>query len=324
MTISRRTAILALAGSAAMASASAQTAAWPARPIKVIVPAPPGGAYDTTTRAIMQEMSVLLNQPIVIENKASAGNITGAYAGSVAPADGYTLAVTGMINTIVDGVYPNVSFNIVSDFAHIGEFGAAAQWLLVRADAGISSAEDLIKQAKKDPKKINYASSGVGSAGHLIMELMQRHAGIELTHVPYKGGAPALQDVLSGVVSVIMLTPNIATPHIKSGRLKLLAVSSEGRIAEFKEAPTFKELGYPELTISSWLGLSAPKGTPPAVVQRISQALTASLENPKVRAKLELDGITPRITTPAQYAELVRTDTDKWGQLTRSLKLKVE
>jgi tripartite-type tricarboxylate transporter receptor subunit TctC len=229
-----------------------------------------------------------------------------------------------MINTIVDGLYPNLPFHIVSDFAHIGMFGAAAQWLLVRADAGIQSAEDLVKQAKKDPYKINYASSGAGSAGHLIMEMLQRQAGIDLTHVPYKGGAPALQDVLAGVVSVIVLTPNIATPHIKSGRLKLLAVSSDTRSADFKDAPTFKELGYPELGFSSWLGLSAPKGTPPEVVQRISQALSVALGNPRVRAKLELDGITPRPMPPAQYAELMRTDTAKWGQLTRSLKLKAE
>lgn len=320
--LDRRSACLALAGLAFAAPSLAQTDHWPARPIRVIVPTPPGGAYDATMRPLAQELAQILKQPVVVENRPGAGNIIGTQVGATAPPDGHTLTMTGMVNTIAAGVYDNLTFDIVKDFSHIGSIGAAAQWLVVRSDAGLNSLPELIAKAKKEPGRINYASSGAGSTGHLLVELLQRSAGIELMHVPYKGGAPALQDVLGGVVSVIVVPPNTAIPHVKAGKLKLLAVSTAQRNPAYPDAPTFEELGFAQMTVSSWVGLSAPKGTPSAIVQKLNAALEASLSRPALRARLEGDGMTPMVMSPAQFSDLVRSDAQRWIQLTKSLNIK--
>ena len=313
-------AFMTLGAIAATAPATAQT--WPDKPIRMIVPTPPGGAYDATMRPLAQLLSIQLKQPVVVENRPGAGNIIGTQAGALAPADGYTLTMTGMVNAIAAGMYDNLNFDIVDDFAHVGSIGAAAQWLVTRNDSGIDSFNGLIERAQQSPGKLDYASSGPGSTGHLLMELLQRDAKVQLTHVPYKGGAPALQDVLGGVVPLIVVPPNTAIPHIKAGTLKVLAVSSPERAPSMPNVPTFAELGHPALTVSSWVGVSAPKGTPPAVVKTIGDAMAQALADPTLRARLEADGMTPQVMSPAQYSELVRTDVKRWGDLTAKIQLK--
>jgi tripartite-type tricarboxylate transporter receptor subunit TctC len=267
-------------------------------------------------------MAQTLKQPVVVDNRPSAGNIVGTQAGASAVPDGYTLTMTGMLNTIAQGMYDNVPFDIAKDFEHIGAIGEGPQWLVARSDAGMNSFQDLLQQAKRDPGKINYASSGAGSTGHLVMEQLQRAAGLQLTHVPYKGGAPALQDVLAGVVSVIVIPPSVALPHVQSGKLKVLAVSTAQRMSGTPSVPTFAELGYAQLTVSSWVGLSAPKGTPAAIVRKVNAAMHAALSDPAMLKQLEAEGLTPLAGTPEQYTQMVRKDTDRWGQLVRSLNLK--
>lgn len=300
----------------------AQPVDWPTRPIRVIVPAPAGGPYDRTMRPLAQRLSETLKQPVVIDNRPSAGNIVGTQAGALAAPDGYTLTMTGMLNTIAAGMYDKVPFDIAKDFEHIGVIGDGAQWLLVRGDAGIASFDDLMQQARHAPGKINYASSGAGSTGHLLMEMLQRATQTKFTHVPYKGGAPALQDVLSGVVSVIVLPPTAAVGSVQSGKLKVLAVSSAQRSADYPDVPTFAELGYRQLTVSSWVGLSAPKGTPASIVKKVNDALQLTLRDPVFQKQMAIEGLAPLYTTPEQYAQLVRSDTERWGQLVRSLDIK--
>lgn len=295
---------------------------WPSRPIKIIVPTPPGGAYDRTVRPIAQELSLLLKQPVVVDNRPGAGNIVGAAAGAKAAPDGYTLTVTGMVNTMAASLYDNVPFDIVSDFTHIVSLGEGAQWLVVRSDAGINSLADLLDKARKEPGKLNYATSGAGSTGHLLMELLQRATGTSLTHVPYKGGAPALQDVLGGVLPITVLPPSGAETHVKSGKLKVLAVSSEKRTKSHPEVPTFSELGYKSLTVTSWIGLSAPKGTPPQIVKRLHTEVMNALQKPALMAQLETEGLMPLFVGPEAYTQLVRSDTERWTALIRSLNLK--
>lgn len=311
---------LACAGTIFAAGAAAQT--WPAQPIKVIVPTPPGGAYDSAMRPVAQQLSLRLGQTVMVENRPGAGNIIGTQAGAGAAADGYTLTMTGMVNAIAAGMYDNLSFDIVRDFTHIGSIGAAPQWLVTRHDSGIASFAALVTRAKREPGRLDFASSGSGSTGHLLMELLQRDAGIELTHIPYKGGAPALQDVLGGVVPLTVIPPNTAIPHVKAGTLKVLAVSSAQRASSLPDVPTFAELGHPGLTVSAWVGLSAPAGTPPAVVAKVGEALTASLAEPAIRARLEADGMVPQVMTSQEYTDLVRADVRRWGDLTASIQLK--
>lgn len=309
-------------GILALSAAQSQPTDWPTRPIRIIVPAPASGPYDRIARPLGQHLAQTLKQPVVIDNRPSAGNIVGTQAGAIAAPDGYTLTMTGMLNTIAQGMYESVPFDIAKDFEHVGAIGEGPQWLVARSDAGMNTFQDLLQQAKREPGKINYASSGAGSTGHLVMELLQRAAGVQLTHVPYKGAAPALQDVLAGVVSVIVVPPSIAIPHVQSGKMKVLAVSSAQRMASAAQVPTFAELGYKQLTVASWVGLSYPKGTSSEVIRKVNAAMNAALKDPTLLKQLETEGLTPLPGTPEQYAQMVRGDTERWGQLVRSLNLK--
>jgi tripartite-type tricarboxylate transporter receptor subunit TctC len=307
-----------------LSTASAQAADWPARAVRIVVPAPAGGPFDRTIRPVAKELAAAWGQPVIVDNRPSAGNIVGTHEGAQAAPDGYTLTMTGMVNTITAGLHDKLPFDIVDGFVHIGAIGEAAQWLVVRSDAPYTSLADLIAAATRAPGRIDYASSGAGSTGHLVMELLQRAAGVRFTHVPYKGGAPALQDVLAGVVGVLVIPQNAAEPLVRAGKLKALTVTSAQRSPAAPGVPTFAELGHPRLTVTSWVGLSAPKGTPPAVVRRIHASLQAVLAQPELVAQLESQGLTIAHGTPEQYTQLVRDDTERWGTLVRSLKLKAE
>lgn len=309
---------------AAPIALQAQPADWPNKPIRIIVPAPAGGAYDRTARPLAQEMAVQLKQPVVIDNRPGAGNIIGTQAGASAAADGYTVTMTGMLNTIAQGMYDKVPFNIVDDFVHVASLGGGVQWLVANAQSGPRSFAEMLEQARREPGRLNYASSGQGSTGHLLMELLQRATGTQMTHVPYKGGAPALQDVLAGMVPVTVIPISGAMPHVQSGKLRVLAVSSATRSPEMPQIPTFEELGYKQLTVTSWVGLSVPKGTPGPVVERLFAAIRASLAKPEVMAKLQAEGMTPMLLGPEPFSQLVRSDTERWGNLTRSLHLKAQ
>ncbi|SCK09839.1 Tripartite-type tricarboxylate transporter, receptor component TctC [Variovorax sp. HW608] len=318
----RRLFLVAVLASTSIGAAYAQTGNWPSRPIRIVVPAPVGGPYDLTMRPLAQQMSQMLKQPVVIDNRPSAGNIVGTQIGAGAPPDGYTLTMTGMFNTISQSMYSKLSFDIVKSFEHIGAIGEGAQWLVVRSDAGISSFQDLVEQARREAGKINYASSGTGSTGHLVMELLQRATHTQMTHIPYKGGGPALQDVLAGVVSVSVVPPTSVLASVQAGKLKVLATSGATRSPDTPDVPTFAELGYKQLTVTSWVGLSAPKGTPAAVVDKINSTMNSALREPALRKQLEAQGLSVLRTTPQEYAQLVNADTERWGALVRSLNLK--
>ena len=321
MNIQRR---LLLASTALLCLSAYAQSDWPSKPIRIIVPTPPGGAYDKIIRPIAQDLSASLKQPIVIDNRPGAGNIVGTAAAAKAAPDGYTLAMTGMVNTISESLFDNVPYDINKDFVHIASLGEGPQWLVVRADLGISTLAKLLEEARRQPGKFNYATSGPGSTGHLIMEQLQQVTKTQMVHVPYKGGAPALQDVLAGVVAITVIPPAGADAHVKAGKLKVLAVSSGQRTTSDPDIPTFAELGYRELTASSYAGLSAPKGTPPEVVQRFYAALKATLDKPAIRTQLQADGVVPVFHGPEGYTRLLQADTVRWGQLIKSLNLKAQ
>ncbi len=323
MRISRRAAVCSTLGFLTLATtAHAQSTDWPQRPIRILVPSAPGGAYDKAIRPLAMEMSAILKQPVVIDNKPSAGNIVATQTGARAPADGYTLTMTGMMNTMVAGIYENLPFDILKDFEHVGGITGGAQWLVVRSDAGFATLADLLEKARREPGSVQYATSGIGSTGHLMMEQLQRDAKVQLTHVPYKGGAPALQDTLAGVVPAVVVPLAAVEPHVKAGKLKVLAASTEQRSAKHPDIPTFAELGYKQLTVSSWAGLSVPKGTPDAVVRKLAAALNAGLAKPQVTQVLDNEGMFPMAMGPDDYTKLMQSDLERWGKLTRSLGIK--
>lgn len=319
----RRRLAVALLAAAWLPAAQAQ-GAWPERPVRVIVPAPAGGPFDRTMRPVAQALAAELGQAVVVDNRPSAGNLVGTQEGARARPDGYTLTMTGMVNTIATGLREKPAFDIVDDFVHVGQIGGGAQWLVARAEAGITTLSELLVRAGARPGGLDVATSGAGSTGHLLLELLQRAAGVQLNHVPYKGGAPALQDTLGGVVPLLVVPQNVVQAHVQAGRLKLLAVSSAQRSSAASDAPTFAELGYPQLTATAWVGLSAPRGTPAAVVERLHAALNKVLVQPALVAQLQAEGVALAPSTSAAYAELVRSDTRRWGELVRSLKLKAD
>ncbi len=295
---------------------------WPNRPVRIMVPAAPGGAYDKAIRPLAQELSAVFKQQFVVDNRPGAGNIPGTNAGAKAAADGYTLTMTGMMNTIAAGVYDSVPFDILGDFVRVGGIVGGGQWLVVRTDTGLTTLADLIQRAKREPGKLNYATSGAGSTAHLLMELMQRATDTKLTHVPYKAGAPALQDTLAGVVPIVVIPAAAVEQHVKAGTLRVLASSAHVREARYPDIPTFAELGYKNLSVSSWAGISAPKGTPPEVVKKLQAALLASLAKPQLVNSFQADGMTPMPMGSDEYTQLMRSDFERWGQLTRALGLK--
>lgn len=324
MTTRRCLLLAVLAGTMPFAASAQGASDWPTKPIRIIVPAPAGGPFDRLIRPIAQDMAGTLKQPFVIDNRPSAGNIIGTQAGAAAAPDGYTLTMTGMVNTITAGLHEKLPYDIVGDFVHISAIGEGAQWLVTRSDSGIHSVADLLAGARKEPGKLTVATSGAGSSGHLLMELLQRATGASLVHVPYKGGAPALNDTLAGVVNLLAIPQNAAQAHVHSGKLKLLAVSSHARSPAAPQAPTFAELGYAQMTVTTWVGLSAPKGTPDDVVRKVHAALQATLAKPAITDPLVAEGLAIMTTTPQQYAALVKSDAERWGQLVRSLNLKAE
>lgn len=323
MSVTRRQ-LLAASALALPSTLFAQAAAWPTKPVRIIVPAPAGGPFDRLIRPIAQDMATTLGQPVVIDNRPSAGNIVGTQAGATAPADGYTLTMTGMVNTITAGLHEKLPFDIVGDFVHISAIGGGAQWLIARTDGGPASLADLLARARREPGKLTYASSGAGSTGHLLMELLQRATGVQLVHVPYKGGGPALNDMLAGVVDLLVVPQNVVQAHVQSDKLRALAVSSSTRSPAAPLVPTFAELGHPSLTVMSWVGLSAPRGTPAEPVRRVHAALQAALAKPAIADPQVAEGLVIMKTTPEEFTALVKADAERWGTLVRNLKLKAE
>jgi len=319
-TLNRRTFLAALGACAWPVLGEAQSADWPARLVRIITPAPAGGSTDRMARTLANEYAKALGQPFVIDNKPGAGGSIGTAAAAVAAADGYTLLMSGVFNSITPALYAQLPFNYLEDFEHIAPLFYGPNVLVVRADFPHDTLAKLVAAAKssaKDP--LYFASSGVGTSGHLTMEMFQRAAGITLMHVPYKGGAPALQDVLSGQVSIIAVNQDAVLPLVASGRLKALAITSAERNVAFPDVPTFVEEGFPDVVVTSWGVLDAPRGTPAAVVQAMRTVTMQTLKLPRIRQPFEAEGwVMFEDMSFAQLDAFLRSETERWAQIIRS------
>lgn len=283
----------------------AQAARYPNRPITFVVPFAPGGAVDISGRAMADRLTKVLGQPIVVENRAGAAGAIGTTHVAKAPPDGYTLVVTSQSTHVVNpAVSPNLSYHAENDFAPITLIDRLANVLLVNASLPVKTFDEFVAFARANPNKWNYASSGPGSVAHISMELLKARLGLSLEHVPYKGAGPALTDLLSGTVQMTWnnLTSNLA--NIVNGKLRALAVAAPQRIPQLPSVPTFDELKLPELNLTSWTGLAAPAGTPPAIVSRLYEAMRSVLNDPATKTAWEARGaILPHAITPAQYKQ---------------------
>jgi len=290
---------------------------WPAKTVRIVVPFAPGGTADTLGRLVSQRLSETLKENFVVENRAGAGGVIGSDLVAKAAPDGYTLVVSGVAtHCIAPALSKTFPFDPLRDFTHIALFGGPPGVLVVNPALPAKDLKQFIAYAK--PGKLAYGSPGNGTQGHLIVEQLKQVAGIEMTHVPYKGASLAVADLIAGHVPVTSTTLTTAATQIKAGRARALAVSSAKRVPEFPEVPTFAELGYPELTASIWFSLSGPAGIAPEIVSRLNAEVRRALHAPDVRERLRPEGIEPGDLDPRQFAAFVASELKRWGPIVRA------
>jgi tripartite-type tricarboxylate transporter receptor subunit TctC len=308
-------AVLAAALLAAAAQAAAQS--YPSRPVRMVVPLSPGGFADTPARMITPRLSEALGQQVFVENKPGAGATIGTDFVAKAKPDGYTLLFTGTPHVISPALYKNLPYDPLKDFEPIMHVASGPYVLVVNPQLPVRSVQELIAAAKAQPGKIDYASSGNGSAQHLVSAMFCLMAGIELNHVPYKGSGPALQDLVSGQVKVSFAgIPNVM-PHVRAGRLRALAVSTAKRSADLPDVPTAAEAGVAGYDATLWLVLLAPAGTPAEIVQKLYAETAKVLRTPEVRQQIATTGVEVSILGPQELPEFMRREADKWTKVAR-------
>lgn len=316
---------LLVAVTAALDRAAAQPASWPSRPLTYVVPFAAGGTTDVLARVIGEKLSRALGQPVVVENKPGAGgNIGSEFVARAAP-DGYTiLGGTISSHAINVSLYARMPYDPERSFTPVTQIGNLANVLAVNAESPIRTIQDLIVAAKERPGALTFASSGAGTSQHLSGELFRRLAGVEITHVPYKGSAPALQDLLGGHVALVFDNVVAVAPLIKSGKVRPLGVSTLQRIGAFPDIPTIAEAGLPGYEVVSWQGIFAPAGTPQDVVRRLNEEIVRILKMPDVLERMEALGLEPVGNTSEEFARFQRAEIAKWARVIKESGLKAE
>ena len=312
-----------LAGGLALA-VGCQAQDYPNRPIKVVVPFSPGGAVDGPMRAIAQELGKRLKQQVIIENKPGAGATIGSEQVAKSPPDGYTLLLASQTNAISASLYSKLAFNPIDDFIGISLLGREPGVLVVHPTLPVQSVAELVAYAKQRPGQVNYASSGNGSGQHLFMAMFASMSGISLTHVPYRGSGQATTDLLAGTVPLSIPGTAGMVKHIKAGKLRPLATSGTARSPQLPEVPTLAESGLAGYSAYVWMGLLAPKGTPPAIIERLHRELKASLAAPEVKAFFDEAGVEIVGSTPAEFDTYFREERDRWARVVKETGAKID
>ena len=312
-------------GTALLVTALSATAqAWPAKPVKMIVTYPPGGTVDVVARVIAPKLSARLGQPVVIDNRAGAGGAIGGDLVAKSPADGYTIMLDASNHSQNPALRSKMPFDTLRDLAPVSLLVRVPNVLVVNPSATITGVKDLIAQAKAKPEHINYASSGNGSAQHLSAELFSAMAGVRMTHVAYKGGGPALTDVMAGQVPVFFASLASSLQYIQGGKLRALAVTGKARSPVMPQIPTVAESGLAGYEVYEWNGVFVPAGTPAAVVDRLSKELAAVVRDPEVRTRLEGMGAEVIGSNPAELDAFRRAEIAKWTQVAKTNKIELD
>ena len=313
--LSRLLAALLVAG----AAATAQAQTYPSKPIRMIVPFPPGGTTDILARAIGAELTKAWGQPVVIENRPGAGGNIGSEAVAKSPGDGYTLLM-GTVGThgINPSLYKKMPYDAVKDFAPVTLVALVPNILVVHPSVPAKSVVELIALAKKQPGKLTYASSGNGTSIHLSGALFESLTGVQMVHVPYKGSAPAVTDLLGGQVNMMFDNMPSALPHVKAGKLRPLGVTSAKRSPAVPDVPTIAEAGVKGYEASSWFGVLAPARTPKDIVAKLNAGIAKSLGTPEMKEKLSSQGAEPVGNTPEQFGAFIRAEIDKWAKVVKA------
>jgi tripartite-type tricarboxylate transporter receptor subunit TctC len=320
----RRYFLLAAAVIAALAIAPAAAQPYPSRPVKIIVPTPAGGPVDVMARLLANALPSVLGQNVIVENRAGAGNTLGSKVAAAADPDGYTLLVSAASGLIMSPmVYKSAGYD-ENSFVPIALVAETPQVLVANPTAPFASVAELVAYAKANPGKLNYSTGGAGTLPHLTAELFKQLAAVDIVHVPYKGGGPALTDVVAGQIPITFDTVGTSVQFIRDGRLKALAVSNPARLVELPDVPAMPELGYPAINTGAWVAVLAPLGTPPAIIARLNRATNDALKSAAMREPLRRLGAQPRGGTPEDLARHMKAEHDKWGPIVARLGLKEE
>ncbi|PAT35804.1 tripartite tricarboxylate transporter substrate binding protein [Vandammella animalimorsus] len=311
---------LALAANTALAAPPA----WPQKTVRIVVPFPPGGTVDGVARLLQPRLQAALGQTVLIDNRAGAGGTVGVREVARSAPDGYTVGMVFDAFTTYPLVYPNLGFDSRKDLVPVTQMASNPLVLVVNPSVPANNLQELIALAKAKPGTLNYASVGAGSSNHLTAEWFKSVAGIDVAHIPYKGGGPAQQDLLGGQVQMMFLSAVLAQPHVRAGKLRALAQTGAKRVDAYRDVPTVAESGYPDFHVESWVGMLAPAGTPSAIIDRLHTEVTAALNNADVKARLAEQGLQPIANTPAQFAQALSDEYAKWQRLISERNLSLE
>ncbi|HEY8607748.1 MAG TPA: tripartite tricarboxylate transporter substrate binding protein [Noviherbaspirillum sp.] len=297
---------------------------YPSRPIKWVVPFTPGGAMDSMARTLGEKLGQNMGQPIVIENRPGAGGTIGSSMVAKSDPDGYTMMIVSIGHAVNPALYPKLSYDAVKSFEPVSLVGIVPNVLVAHADAKFNNVKELIAQAKAAPGKLTYASAGTGTTIHLAAELFNTTAGVDLLHVPYKGSAPAVTDLLGKQVDVMFDSVSSAKPHIDSGRLKALAVTTSKRSSVLPKVPTVAEAGLKGYELNGWYAVFVPAGTPRPIVNRLNSEIVKALKQPDVVKRFTQLGAEPVGSSPEELAKYLKTETTRWAEVVRTRNITAE
>ena len=298
--------------------------AWPSRPVRFILPFPPGGGTDILGRLIAERLSASLGQPVVTENRGGAGGNVGAEAAARSAPDGYTIVLVAPSLAISPTLYSRINYDPVKDFAPVSLVATVPNVMITQASAPVQNLQEFIAFAKGKPGALNFGSGGAGTSNHLAGELFNIVTGAKLVHIPYKGVNLAMQDVLAGNVHLVFIGIPTATPHIKAGKLRALALVAPQRSSALPEVPTVAEAGLRDFEVTTWYGVLAPAGTPRSVVTRLNAELVKIMHSPELKEKLAATGTDPLTSTPEEFADYIKREIAKWGDVVRKAGVKAD
>jgi tripartite-type tricarboxylate transporter receptor subunit TctC len=305
------------------AASIARAEDWPARPVRIIAPFAPGGTADTVGRAVAEQLSDVFHQQFFVENRPGAGGVTASLAVARMEPDGYNFVVSGIAtHAIAPTLNPNADYDPVKDFTHVAYFGGPPIVLIVPAGLGVKTLSGLVDFAKARNETLTFASPGTGTSGHLVAEYFARKAGIKIEHVPYRGAAPGVMDVVAGHLRFGSMTWTTASGQISAGTVVPLAVSAPERLADFPAIPTFKEAGYPDLVSTTWFALSGPPRLPDGIVQKLNREVIKSLAKSEVLARLKTEQILTEPMTPEEFGKFVAAEVARWRPLAEEIRSK--
>ena len=325
LSISRRHALIAASAACALPLAARAQAAWPAKPVTLIVPFPAGGGTDAFARPLATQFSKLTGKALVIDNRGGAGGTLGASVAAKAPADGYTLFMGGAHHVVAPSMYPKLDYDIEKDFVPLIQLASVPQVLVVNSKrANTGSYKEFIELIRKNPGKLDYASAGAGSVHHLAGELFKQQTKTSITHIPYRGAGPALQDLIAGTVDMAFDGLGSSAGHIKGGRIKALMVAGNKRNPAIPDVPSAAEVGLPAYYVHTWYGLWAPKGTPPEVQAAAIEAFRKAAQDPEAKTVWAGQGADFPNVTGAQFGKLIHDEIRKWADVVKASGAKLE